>query len=192
MVRDVANASHEQMAGINQINDAVSQLDQMTQQNAKTANNVAEIASEILSKTEQFELMLSRIRYEERHKAHTCDTQLLFDMAKLKLDHITFKETNYGKLKSATEPWRVTGHHDCALGKWIDVHKHMPYAQTPQWNAMLSEHEMVHNGVQALINADSAHEPHEKIYALSTQIEKATLGVFKGLDHVKFINCSHT
>ncbi|HLD22731.1 MAG TPA: methyl-accepting chemotaxis protein, partial [Sulfuricurvum sp.] len=71
MVRDVANASREQMAGINQINDAVSQLDQMTQQNAKTANNVADIAGEILSKTEQFELMLSRIRYEEAHKSHT-------------------------------------------------------------------------------------------------------------------------
>src|SRR3989339_876369 len=107
MVRDVANASREQMAGINQINDAVSQLDQMTQQNAKTANNVADIAGEILSKTEQFELMLSRIRYEEAHKSHTCDTQLLFDMAKLKLDHIIFKESNYGKLKFAHEPWRV-------------------------------------------------------------------------------------
>jgi len=191
MVRDVANASREQMAGISQINDAVSQLDQMTQQNAKTANNVAEIAGEILSKTEQFELMLSRIRYEEAHKSHTCDTQLLFDMAKLKLDHIIFKETNYGKLKFASEPWRVTGHHDCALGKWIDAHKHMPYAQTPQWNVMLAEHEMVHKGVQALIDADDAHESNEKIYELSTQIEKATLGVFKGLDHIKYINCSH-
>jgi methyl-accepting chemotaxis protein len=191
MVRDVANASREQMAGINQINDAVSQLDQMTQQNAKTANNVAEIANDILSKTEQFELMLSRIKYDEGHKAHTCDTQLLFDMAKLKLDHIIFKESNYGKLKFAHEPWRVTGHHDCALGKWIDAHKHMPYAKTPQWEAMLVEHEMVHNGVQALIDADSKHESNEKIYALSTQIEKATLGVFKGLDHIKYINCSH-
>jgi len=180
------------MAGINQINDAVSQLDQMTQQNAKTANNVADIAGEILSKTEQFELMLSRIRYEEAHKSHTCDTQLLFDMAKLKLDHIIFKETNYGKLKSATEPWRVTGHHDCALGKWIDAHKHMHYAKTPQWQVMLAEHEQVHNGVQSLIDADSAHESNEKIYALSTQIEKATLGVFKGLDHIKLINCLHT
>ncbi|PHM16516.1 MAG: hypothetical protein CJD30_11195 [Sulfuricurvum sp. PD_MW2] len=36
MVRDVANASHEQMSGINQINGAITQLDQMTQQNAKT------------------------------------------------------------------------------------------------------------------------------------------------------------
>lgn len=192
MVRDVANASREQMAGINQINDAVAQLDQMTQQNAKTANNVAEIAGEILTKTEQFELMLSRIRYEEAHKAHTCDTQLLFDTAKLKLDHITFKETNYRKLKSATEAWQVTGHHDCALGKWIDEHQHRPYAQTPQWKAMLADHEQVHKGVQGLIDADSFNEPDEKIYLLSNQIERATLGVFRGLDHIKLVNCTYT
>lgn len=188
MVRDVANASREQMAGINQINDAVSQLDQMTQQNAKTANNVAEISGDILSKTEQFEMMLSRIRYDEEHKAHTCDTQLLFDTAKLKLDHIIFKETNYGKLKSSTEAWRVVGHHDCALGKWIDAHKESYYAQTPQWQVLLAEHEQVHKGVQALIDADSANASNDHIYALSNGIEKATLGVFQGLDQIKLIN----
>ena len=45
MVRDVANVNREQMAGISQINDAVSQLDQLTQQNAKTAHNVASLSS---------------------------------------------------------------------------------------------------------------------------------------------------
>jgi methyl-accepting chemotaxis protein len=47
MVRDVANASREQMAGISQINNAVSQLDHMTQQNAQTAGNVAQTAQMI-------------------------------------------------------------------------------------------------------------------------------------------------
>lgn len=190
MVRDVANASREQMAGISQINDAVAQLDQMTQQNAKTAHNVAQIAGDILTKTEQFERILSRIRYDEAHKAHTCDTELLFDTAKLKLDHIIFKETNYEKLKSATQRWAVTSHHDCALGKWIDAHKHMPYAQTTQWKAMLDNHEQVHKGVQGLIDADASHESDETIYGLSNQIEKATLGVFAGLDYIKLANCT--
>lgn len=192
MVRDVANASREQMAGINQINDAVSQLDQMTQQNAKTANNVAQIADEVLSKTEQFELILSRIRYNKEHESHTCDTQLLFDTAKLKLDHITFKENNYGKIKSTSDIWRVTSHHDCALGKWIEAHSHMPYASSAQWRDMLLNHEQVHNGVQALIEANAADEAHERIYAISKQIEHATLGVFAGLDHVKSTKCSDT
>lgn len=45
LVRDVADASREQMAGIRQINDAINQLDQITQQNAKTANNVASLSN---------------------------------------------------------------------------------------------------------------------------------------------------
>lgn len=44
LVRDVSGASHEQMSGINQINDAIHQLDQITQQNAKTAMNVASLS----------------------------------------------------------------------------------------------------------------------------------------------------
>ena len=48
MVRNVANASREQMTGISQINDAVAQLDQMTQHNAKLANNTRDIAQKVL------------------------------------------------------------------------------------------------------------------------------------------------
>ncbi|MBV5321229.1 MAG: hypothetical protein JZU62_06055 [Sulfuricurvum sp.] len=44
LVRDVSGASQEQMSGINQINDAVHLLDNITQQNAKTANNVASLS----------------------------------------------------------------------------------------------------------------------------------------------------
>lgn len=48
LVSDVANANKEQMAGITQINDAVAQLDRMTQENAKVANESDEVANELL------------------------------------------------------------------------------------------------------------------------------------------------
>ncbi len=191
MVRDVANASREQMAGISQINDAVSQLDQMTQQNAKTANNVAQIANEILSKTEQFEQMLSRIEFEESYQARSCDTQLLFDVAKLKLDHVTFKENNYKQLKSATSNWSVTSHHECAMGRWLDEHSNEDYAQSSEWQALLKDHEAVHAGVQELVNADTSGENMETFYAISKQLEHSTQLVFNGLDNIKILNCAH-
>ncbi len=191
MVRDVANASREQMAGISQINDAVSQLDQMTQQNAKTANNVAQISNEILYKTEQFEQMLSRIEFEESYQARSCDTQLLFDIAKLKLDHVTFKENSYKQLKSAVSNWSVTSHHECALGKWLDEHSSEEYAQSPEWQALLKDHEAVHTGVQELVNSDTSGENMEAFYAISKQLEHSTQLVFDGLDSVKVLNCSH-
>ena len=49
LIEDVSNASKEQMTGIEQINDAVSMLDRVTQENASEANNVASIANEVSS-----------------------------------------------------------------------------------------------------------------------------------------------
>lgn len=47
LVSDVTNASREQMSGIEQINDAVAQLDQMTQQNAKVASDTDLVATDM-------------------------------------------------------------------------------------------------------------------------------------------------
>ena len=191
MVRDVANASREQMTGISQINDAVSQLDQMTQQNAKTANNVAQISTDILHKTEQFEQMLSRLEFEESYQERCSDTQLLFDVAKLKLDHVTLKENNYKQLKSSTSSWRVTTEHECALAQWIDEHSDEAYAKTAEWKVLLKDHEDMHNGVQELVNANTINADREVIYAISKQLEHSTQQVFNGLDHLKVVKNHH-
>jgi methyl-accepting chemotaxis protein len=49
IIEDVSTASKEQMLGIEQINDAVTLLDQVTQENASEANNVLSIAQEVKS-----------------------------------------------------------------------------------------------------------------------------------------------
>ncbi len=47
LIEDVSSASKEQMTGIEQINDAVTMLDRVTQENAHEANSVAQIASDV-------------------------------------------------------------------------------------------------------------------------------------------------
>ena len=189
MVKDVASASREQMAGISQINDAVAQLDQMTQQNAKTAENVAQIANGILVKTEQFEQMLSRITFDTATDKQNCDINMSFETASLKMDHVNFKENTYKKLKESPSAWKVTTHHDCALGKWIDAHANESFAKTGEWNELLIAHEKVHNGTQAFIDADKSNQSVEHIAA---QLEEATVGVFKGIDNIKNIHCTNS
>lgn len=189
MVRDVANASREQMAGISQINDAVAQLDQMTQQNAKTANNVASVANEILAKTEQFEQMISRITFDQSTAAKACDVGLIFDTTKLKIDHINFKENNYKRLKNEAVSWKVTNHHECALGQWIDAHASSAFAQTPQWQMLLQHHEQVHKGVQEYIDTDLSDVTGQSVEDIAALIEHSVRGVFDGLDAVKANNC---
>jgi methyl-accepting chemotaxis protein len=47
LIDDVSNASKEQMQGIEQINNAVTMLDKVTQENANEANSVANIANDV-------------------------------------------------------------------------------------------------------------------------------------------------
>ena len=47
IIEDVSKASKEQMTGIEQINDAVTMLDRVTQENASEANSVAQIAEDV-------------------------------------------------------------------------------------------------------------------------------------------------
>ena len=47
LIEDVSAASKEQMTGIEQINDAVTMLDRVTQENAHEANSVAQIAKDV-------------------------------------------------------------------------------------------------------------------------------------------------
>ena len=44
MIREISNSSKEQESGISQINNAVNQLDQQTQQNASIASKTQDIA----------------------------------------------------------------------------------------------------------------------------------------------------
>ena len=48
IIQDVSVASNEQLTGIEQINNAISTLDKVTQENANEASNVARLADETL------------------------------------------------------------------------------------------------------------------------------------------------
>jgi methyl-accepting chemotaxis protein len=56
LIEDVSSASKEQMQGIEQINDAVTILDRVTQENASEANNVSNIAAEVRAMADELVL----------------------------------------------------------------------------------------------------------------------------------------
>ena len=95
IVQDVETSSKEQLQGINQINDAVAQLDQMTQQNAATANLISNFSQEISGMAENLNNVASKIKYNDSVSTHVCNIDLSFDTAKLKLDHVNFKDNNF-------------------------------------------------------------------------------------------------
>lgn len=191
LVQDVANGSREQMIGINQINTAVSQLDQMTQQNAQNANEVTSLASGILILAETLNDIASKTTFYPESCDRICQVDMMFDTTKLKLDHVIFKNTNFGKLKEQNiKSWIVTTETQCALGKWIQEHSNESYAQGKEWKELLANHTHVHRKVQEFVNMKTSGKlSNHEIKVLSLEIEQDTAYVFNALNQIRALAC---
>lgn len=189
LVQDVANGSREQMAGINQINSAVAQLDQMTQQNAALANDVSHLSNEILDMAQSLSDTAARTRYREESETRVCRIDMMFETNKLKFDHVNFKNNNFGKLKDSVSAWTVTNETQCDLGKWIQAHSGESYAKGSEWSDLLTNHAHVHQKVQEFINREKSGAQPEELERIAKEIEMDTTKVFASLNKVRVVAC---
>ncbi|PHM17434.1 MAG: hypothetical protein CJD30_06615 [Sulfuricurvum sp. PD_MW2] len=189
LVQDVANGSREQMAGINQINSAVAQLDQMTQQNASLANEVSNLSSDILGMAQSLSDTAAKTKYRQESEGRVCKIDMMFETNKLKFDHVNFKNNNFGKLKDNVSAWTVTNETQCDLGKWIQSHSNESYAKGPEWNDLLTHHAHVHQKVQEFINREKGGARPEELERIAKEIEQDTTKVFASLNRVRVAAC---
>jgi len=84
-INKVSNVAIEQLQGMEQINSAVNQLDKATQENANASEIVANKAMSLSETAAQLRAVIERTQ---------------FDITKLKLDHIAFKEANFKGLRN--------------------------------------------------------------------------------------------
>jgi len=59
LVEEISNASIEQNAGVEQINDAIQMLNQVTQQNAASSEEMATVSEELSAQAEQLKKTIS-------------------------------------------------------------------------------------------------------------------------------------
>ena len=122
LIDDVASASREQQMAMSQISDTVNSLDRATQQNASLASSISEMAVSTSSLVTQLQKTVSQTSFDKDAIKRVCDPSLMIDINKLKSDHISFKNMNFAKCK-AGYTFKVTNHHECNLGKWIDANE---------------------------------------------------------------------
>ncbi len=192
LIDDVANSSKEQEQAISQINDAVTSLDQATQQNANEASNINTLSDDVSKLATSLVEAANRAEYKEEARKQVCDIDLVYLTAKLKNDHINFKETNFAKL-GQNNSWKVVNHHECALGKWIDEQEKNgnSFTQSSNWSALKAVHEKVHGGVQNYIDNDSKKAVNEILKEISHEIEENITNVFDHLNVVKADHCQN-
>ncbi|HLD23053.1 MAG TPA: methyl-accepting chemotaxis protein, partial [Sulfuricurvum sp.] len=189
LVQDVASGSREQMAGINQINSAVAQLDQMTQQNASLANDVSHLSDDILGMSQSLSDTAAKTKYRKESENRVCRIDMMFETNKLKFDHVNFKNNNFGKLKDSVSAWTVTNETQCDLGKWIQAHSNESYAKGSEWKDLLTYHAHVHQKVQEFINREKSGGRPEELERIAKEIESDTTKVFASLNKVRVVAC---
>jgi methyl-accepting chemotaxis protein len=70
LVQDVAAASTEQSGGVTQINQAMSQVDTVTQRNASSAEELSSTAEELAAQSEQLQQLMTFFRVTGQENAH--------------------------------------------------------------------------------------------------------------------------
>ena len=188
LIDDVASASREQQMAMSQISDTVNSLDRATQQNASLASSISEMAVSTSSLVTQLQKTVSQTSFDKDAIKRVCDPSLMIDINKLKSDHISFKNMNFAKCK-AGYTFKVTNHHECNLGKWIDSNEDKDFAKSNDWLILKDAHKKVHSMVQDTIDLYAQSYDNGQIFAVTENIEKNIDIVFNSLDKIREVNC---
>ena len=190
LISEVTGASKEQETGIVQINDAINSLDQATQVNASSASQISNLAEEVSGLSTDLLGIADRADFSTEKKSQICDIDLVFQISKLKNDHIVFKNTNFAKLDS-NKRWTVVSCRDCDFGKWIIEQENAGkgFTKTSNWTKMKECHENVHETVQEYIDKNAQKADNSILEEVSARLEQSTLCLFTTMDNIKVDHC---
>jgi methyl-accepting chemotaxis protein len=191
IISDVSRASKEQQSAIEQINDAVTELDKTTQQNASASAQISSQSQHIQQLSQKLVSVVSHTKYTTISKEQICDIDMMFELNRLKLDHINFKDSNLAKLND-TKVWTVKTDHECNLGKWIDSQERegKGFTKNSNWKHLKEVHAKVHGGVQEIINDNSANNT-SSVISKSLDLDQAISDVFWTIQVAKRDNCKN-
>jgi len=185
-IQDVLTSSQEQAEGINQINDAVNELDQVTQRNAAASNEIAHLTDDITKLSTNLIQVASSAKFDKKFLKMVCNPELLNITSQRKNSHIVFLNDNFSKLGQISS-YQTTTSHDCKLGVWIkDVEsKGESFTKHQNWNELKKDHDKIHNLMQELIDQNGQKADNSILNGIGVNINDSVKKVFDALDKLK-------
>jgi len=190
LIEDVTTASKEQEMAMNQINDTVNSLDQATQQNASLATSINEMSTVTSTLASQLQNAINRTSFDKGASNRICDENLIFDVNKLKSDHIVFKNVNFSECKKDNN-FTVKTHHECNLGKWIDENEDK-FSSIKEWDELKVSHKHVHELVQETVDLYAKGASNDEIFVVTDNIENNINTVFDTLNKIRVEKCKNS
>jgi len=190
LIGEVANATKEQQEAMNQINDTVNALDQATQSNAELSSNISEMAKTTKDLSLQLQGAVDRTSFDQDAKRRVCNTNYIFDLNKLKSDHINFKNVNFCDCQLDNK-FHVKKHTECDMGKWLIASEEqgLDFTKGEIWEELKTTHERFHHMVQDTVDLYAEGYANGQIIAVTENIELQINVIFELLDKLKEHNC---
>ncbi|MGA1932777.1 methyl-accepting chemotaxis protein [Arcobacter sp. YIC-464] len=190
LISEVANATKEQQEAMNQINDTVNSLDQATQSNAQLASEISQMAKTTQELSIQLQGAVDRTAFDADAKRRVCNTDYIFDLNKLKSDHINFKNVNFSDCKVGNK-FKVKDHTQCDMGKWLIASEEqgLEFTKSELWQELKATHQRFHHMVQDSVDLYAEGYENGQIISVTENIELQINVIFELLDKLKEHNC---
>ncbi|RMG38654.1 MAG: PAS domain-containing protein [Gammaproteobacteria bacterium] len=195
IVAEIAAASAEQAAGIDQVNLAVTSLDETTQQNAALAEETAAASSSLYEKAQEMERGISFFRLPQdpralldeaesedadhaHHHVHGQGGDATLDFFAARTAHLAWRQKIRDFLdgRKALTHAEAVSHRDCVLGKWLYSQGMAQYGHIDEMQTMEKRHERLHAVIREIIDLkeagrkDQAEQRYQEIESLSGEI----------------------
>ena len=183
IVAEIAAASAEQSAGIEQVNHAITQMDEITQQNAALAEQASAASISMIDQCstmqgllEFFNADLSQSPAVSGKAGGQQGNALDFKLAKSK--HLAWKAKLRDFLAGSAELTmdQAVSHRDCDLGKWLYSSGLAMYGQHPEMQKLEKLHTEMHGRVRSCLehkqrsDSQGAEQDYQAVAALSDKI----------------------
>ncbi|RXJ79026.1 methyl-accepting chemotaxis protein [Arcobacter sp. F2176] len=188
MIDNVSNAAKEQEAGIRQINDAVTTLDQATQQNAGVAEDISNMSRLIANMSNSLVTAASRASFIQDAREQVCNVDLVYDAAKVKVNVLELKDQAYSRLGEKTK-WSATPSE--VLSTFIsnfeatyNIEASNSLEELKTLNSSLARK------IQALTDANANNEANNILNEKAKEVEIESLRIFGTLNTLKKEVCN--
>ncbi len=167
IMSEISAASAEQSSGIDQVNLAISQMDNMTQQNAALVEQAAAAAESMQEQAQQLTVMMSTFKLGRAERGRVVSTvpklanPATFSFGDAVNAHIKWKSrlVDYikGNSSEELEVAKVSCDDKCDLGKWL-YGPAKTYQHYPEYGELKKSHAAFHRSVGVIVQC--VHDKH--------------------------------
>ncbi|MEA3513696.1 MAG: methyl-accepting chemotaxis protein [Campylobacterota bacterium] len=187
-IDQVSKSSNEQINTIEQINEAVTQLDSATQKNTSVATDISDLSKNIENMSDRLVNAASKASFLQETRKQVCDVDLIYDIAELKVDLFNYKDDVYARLADKNDS---TVKEFKQLDDWlIKIKKENPNIDDKEINKLKELNKNLYLYLKDLMNSSTNNQSNDTINGFAKKVEIESMRIFGTLNHIKELRCN--